>query len=352
MTGSESSRDGDSFFEFLSRTADGMRLPAYEYLYSLLDRTATVLENEFTVYRPDYTNGGERKAGSLLDFKNEVQLPLVIVPDLHARPNFLLNLYNFQLPRDFTGGTAAVTVGAALESGKIRVVCVGDALHSELRGFSRWMSAREEFHNSDYTGYFMSQEMAEGLSLAIIVMESKCRWVSRFHFLKGNHENITNREGGGDHPFCKFADEGQMVKDFMITKYGDDILYLYSCVEDALPLAAVFPQCVISHAEPLRAFSREELISARDHAEIVHGLTWTSNGEARDDSVMTMLKTLLGPEAARSSYYFAGHRPVTGNYALRQNGKFIQIHNPSLQNVALVYTDRIFNPDTDIHSVG
>ena len=49
--------------------------------------------------------------------------------------------------------------------------------------------------------------------------------------------------------------------------------------------------------------------------------------------------------------YFGGHRPVKENYRLRQNGKFIQIHNPKLQNIVLVRPDRKFNPETDIVSV-
>ena len=49
--------------------------------------------------------------------------------------------------------------------------------------------------------------------------------------------------------------------------------------------------------------------------------------------------------------YFGGHRPVNNMYNLRQNGKFIQIHNPKQYNVAIVNPYKTFNVDNDIVSV-
>ena len=49
--------------------------------------------------------------------------------------------------------------------------------------------------------------------------------------------------------------------------------------------------------------------------------------------------------------YIAGHRPVKDNFALRQGGKFIQIHNVKKQNVAVVKFWKKFSPENDIVSV-
>lgn len=70
----------------------------------------------------------------------------------------------------------------------------------------------------------------------------------------------------------------------MVSVYGDDVLMVISCFEN-LPLAAVFPECVVSHAEPARAFSRQELINGMDSDEVILGLTWTENNAAKDGSV-------------------------------------------------------------------
>ena len=158
-----------------------------------------------------------------------------------------------------------------------------------------------------------------------------------------------NVRGPGDYPFRKFANEGEMVKDFMSMVYGDDVLMVISCFERNLPLAAVFPECVVSHAEPVRAFSRDEIICGMDSDEVILGLTWTENNAAKEGSVKKMLDSLTGNPHA---LYFGGHRPIQGNYALRQHGKYVQIHNPDRQNVVLVHKDRPVDLESDIVKVG
>ena len=49
--------------------------------------------------------------------------------------------------------------------------------------------------------------------------------------------------------------------------------------------------------------------------------------------------------------YLGGHRCVKTLYELRQNGLYVQIHNPGNENVALIYKDKKFNPDEDIVGV-
>lgn len=325
-------------------------LPDHDYLFSVADSAASVLENEICSYRPasDFNT-----LGGLLDFSGGEKLPLVIVPDLHARSYFLRNILNFTLPESFScseinGGKTGISVFQALEEDKIRLVFVGDLLHSELRGRLRWMEALKDFDRGNYNGESMTAEMSEGLTLLSMIMELKIAFPANVHILKGNHENIMNVRGPGDFPFRKFANEGEMVKDFMVSVYGDDVLMVISCFEKNLPLAAVFPECVVSHAEPARAFSRQELINGMDSDEVILGLTWTENNAAKDGSVKKMLESLTEKP---DSLYFGGHRPIQGNYSLRQNGKYVQIHNPDRQNIVLVYKDRPIDLDANIVQV-
>lgn len=334
----------DPFSDKLHNLYQQEKLPEHDYLFNLADRTASVLENEDASYRP-YTEEG--KPGALLDFMKAPPLPLVVVPDLHARSYFLLNVLDFIPPAGFLDSSLAEhTILEALEQGGVRVVCVGDALHAEQRAKERWQQSWQEFNSGATMGPAVTAEMAEGLTLLSMVMECKCRIPQAFHFIKGNHENILNRRGGGDFPFCKFANEGEQVRCFMRDMYGDDVLHVISCFEKELPVAAVFPRCLVSHAEPRRAFTRQELIDARNSSETVFDLTWTENDAAKEGGVKQMLDTVSG--GSEEAVYLAGHRPVQGNYALRQKGLFIQIHNTECQNVALVYPEKKFNPDTDI----
>lgn len=372
----------DKLKSFLDDLSFEQNLPSYDYLFTVSDGAASTLETEVTDYRPANVFNS---VGGLIDFTSpsHKKLPLIIVPDMHARAYFLRNILNFKLPENFlsdgesgeqasndeTAGKAEipegtetlenagntensgkhVTVFEALTKGLVRIVFVGDLLHSELRCRLRWMEALVEFKNHIYNGKAMTEEMQEGLTLLSMIMELKIAFPEFVHILKGNHENIMNLRSPGDYPFRKFANEGEMVRQFMSQVYGDDILMIISCFEKNLPLAAIFPDCIISHAEPVRAFSRDELINGMDIDDVIRGLTWTENNAAKEGSVKEMLDAMT---LNRQSLYFGGHRPIQGSYALRQKGRYVQIHNPDMQYITLVYKNKPFDLDRDIVRVG
>ncbi len=338
--------------DYLKSRLDGIltsrALPEHDYLFDLSLRCGTLLEEEKTPYREASQSG---LCGGLLDFTaDEERLPLIIVPDLHARAEFFRHILHFSLPADFVphDGTERLCVLDALLLHKVRLLCVGDLLHSELRGRERWIMALSDFKGGNYAGTSMTDEMTEGLSLLCAVMELKCAIPAYFHVLKGNHENIMNERSVGNFPFRKFADEGAMVFRFMQSVYGDDVLMTISSVEKALPLVAAFPECVVSHAEPAYAYSRSQLINGMDDDQLIQSVTWTANDDALDGSCELMLAELTGNSDA---LYFGGHRPIQGTCTFRQGGKYIQIHNPEREFVTLIRTDRIFDPDTDIIDV-
>lgn len=333
----------DSVFQEIKRFLTSSSLPSYDAFFELLNEASECLDSERGGYRP---LGSDGSTGSLIDFHKDY-LPLIVIPDLHARPYFLLNILEYQIFDD-------MNVFEALEAGKVRLLSVGDILHTERHTRERWAAAAAEFDNEIFTGPALSAEMQEGLCLWAGLLKLKVAFPSYVHILKGNHENILNATGNGDFAFRKFADEGEMGMVFVQDFYGDDILYLINCVEKSLPLAYFGKKCVVSHAEPYRAYSRTELIDARITKGVVEGLTWTDNGTAAMGSAEGTIKNLCDGESfsqINDYVYLGGHRPVTGNYKVLQNGRYIQIHNPGKQNIALVHPDRKFNPDTDIIEV-
>lgn len=331
---------------------ENIKLPSHEYISEISNVASEIEENEITDYRTAASNG---YAGSLLELND---LPTVIVPDIHGRPEFLRNILKFKLPSDFCEPSdlsgnqhcSPVTVEEALQQKKINMICVGDAIHTELT-MERWHCIELEFEENRHTGVFMKKEMEECLSVLCGIMGLKILYPENFHFLKGNHENILNETVGGDFAFCKYSDEGQMVRDFITDYYGEDVLYLISCWEKALPLIASGKNYVVSHAEPRAAFSRTELVDARFYGNVVNGLIWTRNGDVQDDTAQVIINELLPADERANAFYFAGHRPVREKYALRQNGKLVQFHNPGRENIALVPNNRIFNPEKDIVGV-
>ncbi len=327
---------------------ENSELPEADDLSALLNRTISIFEKGGT-YRPSARDGS---AGGLLDFcagSSGLQnnIPVIIVPDLHARPDFLINLICCKIKGQF--------VLDALNEGNLIVVCVGDGVHSESPDADqmRWMSSFDSWKNRQFDNPSMRQEMHLTLATMMTVMELKCAFPKYFHFLKGNHENVLNYEGLGDHSFRKYAMEGEMVKDFVSDYYNDAVLHLIHCFEYLLPIVAVFDKFCISHAEPCSFYSRDDIINYHDETiqnDVVLNFTWTGNDEATEGSVEELYSHLTGSNGQKA-LWFGGHRPIDGKYLFRQNGHYIQIHNPMEMNVVYVRPDIDFNPSTDIISI-
>lgn len=328
-----------SFFEHF-------RLPSHDEIFSLSEKMCSVLEEEKTVYRAVNEKG---EPGALLNFTDK-EIPVLLVPDLHARPQFLHNII-YSCPLFLNG----LSVLDALEQGLVHLVFLGDALHSEKTRF-RWDYAYADYLKGVYSGIAMKEEMEEGLSLLMEVYELKTLFPENFHYLKGNHENILNSDEGGDYPFSKYADEGFMVRAFMRDYYGDDVLYMISYCEKKLPLVYAGKNCIASHAEPFESYTVKQLINGRLESRVTEGLTWTRNDTAMENSVLDTEKNIYGKkiEERKNFFWFTGHRPVKadGNIAYRQNGRLIQIHNPSKMNFFAVRNENGFDPSCDILSGG
>lgn len=326
-------------------------LPSYEDFFDIANEVSNVLENEKSDYRFSDENGN---CGSLLDFQQN-DLPTIIVPDFHARPFFLRNILNFILPQNFIqskNSIKKISVFSALKKNLIRIIFVGDILHSEKNTKLRWLCIQEEFNKQNFTGTATKSEMSDGFSLWCSLMILKIYFPQNVHILKGNHENILNATFNGDFSFRKFCDEGNMTKIFVQNYYGDDILHLIHYTESLLPLICVGKNFVVSHAEPFESFTKNELINAKNRNGIIEKLTWTNNDEAQEGSVEDIIKNLCEDYELFDDFtYFAGHRPVKDNFNLRQNNKLVQIHNPSKQNVVLSFKDKKFNPQTDFFGV-
>ena len=317
---------------FLRRT-----LPESEKYQERVDAAIAALDSESPPSRPLDSLG---RPGSLIRLAPDI--PTVIVPDLHARTDFLASLLLQSQPD-------GRTVLDALDTGTLQILCLGDGFHAEARAAQRWKKAWEEFSGGYRRRVAMKAEMRESLALMEMVMICKAAFPARFHFLKGNHENVLNEEGEGNHPFRKFAAEGIMVAGFLEMFYGRDFLDRYAAFEKRLPLFAVGPRFLASHAEPREPYPEEALIDARLDPEVVLGLTWTDNGEAEPSSVSALLDRYHpGNPKAR---YFTGHRPVRGSYRELSGGRHLQIHNPDRFLVAWVMPNRDFDPELDIGDI-
>jgi hypothetical protein len=355
--------DPESFVARAFELADSPRPPARRELAAAVDAAIGVLESEDPGLRP--RDSGGRPGGLLL----LPDLPTVLVPDLHARPAFLASVFAWRPP--LARRPVAATTGAGaqerpslaslLGSGEANLVLLGDLLHSESGGaYERWLGAYREYAGSWRSRELMDEEMGRALAVARIVLEAKAAFPRGFHCLKGNHDNIVDEEGRGDHSFYKFAAEGPMVASWFRAAYGGELQARYRRFELGLPVLALGARFAASHAEPARALSREDVIEYRSRPEVVEALIWTPNDGAEAGSVTRSLAALLGgnlasgPAAGPASVpaggalWFGGHRPVDGRYALRAGGRYVQFHDPRARRVAFLESGRDPDPERDI----
>jgi hypothetical protein len=328
-----------SLVEKLEDILHGQGPPDGQALLGSILAAREALGAEPEVTRPRDSEG---RPGGLVVLDRD--LPTLIVPDLHARMDFFMSVLGWEAG----DGRSAMDM---MSAGRLQVVCVGDGVHAEGRAFDRWRAAEREFLGGYRRHANMDEEMRESLGIMRMVMEVKQSFPDRFHFLKGNHENITNELGSGNYPFRKFAQEGVMVLAYVRRFYGEDILGGLSGFEKELPLLAVGRGFLVSHAEPAAFFPRTRVIGARRDPEVVSGLTWTDNGEAEEGSVGRMLDHYLGEEEALLGYYFGGHRPVLGPYGLRAGGRYVQIHDPDRFVVARIPESGEIRLDRDIRLI-
>jgi len=286
-----------------------------DYLKILYNINSVLLKEDRNI-RPNDSSGFP---GGIVYLK---KIPTIIVPDIHARMDFVMNIL-------FSKDSDDETNLQKVASDKMQIICVGDGVHAEKRAAKRWAQAYKEFL-SDYSVHdSMDEEIRESLGLMEMIMEVKANYPSNFHFFKGNHENIKNEEGGGNYPFLKFSYEGPMMVYYISKFYGEEFLDEYYRFEKNLPLFAVGKNFLVSHAEPLSFYTREEILEYRKNPDVIEGLTWTADDSANDGSVQEMLNYYIENEEDRkNAYYFGGHRPVKDLYNPRADGRYIQIHNP------------------------
>jgi len=310
--------------------------PKDEEYIPLLIEVNTVLDSEEPGIRPKDSSG---LPGGVINLKPEI--PTVIVPDLHARVNFLASLL-------FLKKADGLSVLEMLMHDWIQIVCVGDGFHSERPQLKRWKKAFAEYQDVYKRHRHMDGEMQDSLGVMQIVKLLKTAFPANFHFLKGNHENIGNEEGGGNHPFRKFVYEGPMVVEYVKKFYSEEFFKLYYAFEKKLPLLARGKNFIISHAEPSAFYDTQQVIEYRNNPEVVEGLTWTPNDGSETGTVQKMIEHYLDEAFWGNGYYFGGHRPVSELYNLRAGGKYVQIHNPQKFIVVLVQSGTDFDLDRDI----
>lgn len=334
---SQNYTNGSEANEFLLRLSGVLNRkepPDHRDYLRVVRKAINLLNSENENLRPRDAQG---RPGGVV--KLMAHMPTVLIPDLHARTDFFYSVFAATVD-------GAFTVAEQISRGELQVVCVGDAFHSERRGASRWQAAFKEFQEGWKKHKQMDGEMRDSLGVMEMVMMAKLAFPDYFHFLKGNHENISNESGQGNHGFRKYAYEGPMVTDYVSRFYGQEFLATYYEYEKSFPLLCIGDGFLVSHAEPATFYEESRVINYREDAQVIEGLTWTDNDAAENGSVEKMLTAYLG--SSTGTVYFGGHRPVGNLYSWRAEKRFVQFHNPERFIVVRIQDGPSFDVERDV----
>lgn len=335
MKGTAAFRDqAESIVRLLGSFVDAAKAPEPQVFFTQVEEAVEALEGESDKIRLRTPEG---RPGGLV----QIDSPwILVVPDLHARIRLLWGILRSRLSQ-----VPEYSVLELILQHRLCLLCLGDIPHSEgSQAARRWYRAAESRLSDPGTAGifnpFMEEEMALSLGSLCLVMKLKTMLGGGFHCLKGNHDNLSNSAEDGDLPFYKYAQEGPMGAEWLELRYGLPGLQLLRRYELLLPLAARGRSFCASHAQPAFAFGYEDILEYRSNPRLVRALIWTGNGEALPRAAEQSLNALLpsnpSPTALR---WISGHRPVTGSYALKAEGRLVQIHNPERSQAALLKDD-------------
>ena len=224
------------------------RLPALKKSPTEVLREFEALSKETTLReQSDYEKSLNAAVETLRGQQGIVRLnkniETIIIPDLHARRSELVKILSKK-------GPDGKTNLEKMQNGQLQIVVLGDGMHAEGRAQTRWQQATNEVMDDPHgRSKSMDVEMVESFGVMKMIMELKTANPKMFHYLKGNHDNITDRREGGDLPFGKYsmAGEGQMVKRWVQRNYGKAFLNKWAQFEQSLPIMAIGNNFIASH---------------------------------------------------------------------------------------------------------
>jgi hypothetical protein len=311
----------------------------------LLRRQATTQKLETTAsYLQSATASARifREQGGVVDLP--ANLPTVILPDLHAQRDYLLEA--LLMPAQ---GSTVLTL---LKQGKINVLCLGDGMHAEQRAEARWLEAERD-RIQGLPSRAMEAEMVESLGLLKMVMDLKVAFPKNFYFVRGNHEDMDPLT-----PYRKFTQVGEstLVKLWVTDRMGSSFLQQWHACEQAMPLLARGGSFVASHAPPEQTLSLDEVKQRSPRA--FRACAWSDNTRWTPSGPQekAFLENCRRFQVSSTRPWLVGHRKVIDAlYRSQCQGRLIQINplDSQARVVALAPPQgQPFKPERDIVRLG
>lgn len=261
---------------------------------------------------------------------------------MHGQRDYLMQLLEMKY--------AGTTVFEGMRAGKLNVLCLGDASHTEW-AVPRWLQAEEDYqHNRQSPS--QQAEMVDTLGILKMIMDLKVAYPSHFFFVRGNHEDMVP-----ERPYGKFCRTGEsvMVLAWVRKNMGEKFVKDWHDCELAMPLVANGGSFVGSHAPPEQVLTLQEIKERTQRA--FRACCWSDNTKWRPASPQERSFEanckLLKVSASRP--WLCGHRKVEGAlYRVQSGGKLIQFNpldtDPRIVVIAPA-AGKPFNAERDVRAL-
>ncbi len=270
-------------------------------------------------------------------------VPTYVFTDVHGDRGYLGNILRYRTDQQ----QSLLTL---LEQKKANLVCLGDGMHTE----------DPTYWSGDYR-----REVVRSVSLMRMIMGLKTRYPESFHYLSGNHDDITNTG------LVKYGLElNTKMMGAMNGYIGAGFSDLWHQFEELLPVMAMLKRndgsaVILTHAAPKYTITPEDVGKKPVGRSILEALTWVDNlplseksdpNHHLDDRIIAIniLDTAkefgLQPERTK---WIIGHRDVVPGTLVRVQcrGQLIQIANRAHTSLYSIPVMGEINPRTQITSL-
>ncbi len=229
--------------------------------------------------------------GSLLELDDD--LTPLIIGDLHGQVDNLLKILS---ENNFLGG---------LEKGRVALIILGDAVHSE--------------HDGEL------DQMDESVLMMDLIFKLKLRFPKQVHYLIGNHDSFSEHVIKGGIP------QGLLWKQKLAELRGHTYVDMMSRFYRRSPYCVVSKYFIGCHAGPIKGkVTREQIIQLHDYPRQMKELIWNRLrrpnhpvGYTRHDVARFRRGLKLAPETP----FIVAHNPLSREETIWENVDGIENHH-------------------------
>jgi len=251
---------------------------------------------------------GTSDKGPVIDNHNST-LPSVIVPDIHARWEFVAFVFANFNPSEYN------------------LVFTGDILHSEGHD-NKWREIEQDYirlGHGDF-GPYMQEEWDNSLKALELILTQQAKYPDTVHLLRGNHDDISCKLYSDYGKYARRVLESRLFREFGEHNFPE-IIEAYYKYEKKIPYLYIGPDFLASHTIPDEKVGLKEIKS--DDKRTHWLFSWADNTNY-DSGCLRYFDGNMKRLGQNAKYWFCGHRPVKQPDLLRLQcgGRLVQNNNP------------------------